>query len=125
MSALLLLLLAPSLATERADCGLVAGERYWITTGGLVLPDGSTLVDWHACRLPEGLILALPWDEAPGYVLEVRPACAPSADEEVQLSALVAKARKALTERGIDAADIPVRRAACSDRRRVDVKRAA
>jgi len=119
----LLLLLFPSHANERVDCGFVPGERYWITTGGVVFPDTSVLTEWGACDIPEGVILSVRWDEAPGYTIEVYPACDPSPDEEAQIATLVEKARKMLSERGIDATGIPVRRMECSERRRVDVKR--
>ena len=40
------------------------GERYWITTHGLVFPDGTLREDWKNCRLVEGITFSILWDEA-------------------------------------------------------------
>lgn len=121
--ALALLLLLPSRAAEREECGLVAGERYWVTTEGLVFPDGALLAEWKTCRFPEGVILSVRWDEDPGYAIEAHPACVAAEDEDAQLRALVERARAALAERGIEPSAVPVHPAACAERRRADVVR--
>lgn len=122
----LLLFLPPSLAGngDRVDCGIVPGERYWITTSGLVFPDGSVLEDWHNCKLAQGVTFALAWDESgPSYVIEVHPSCNPSKEEAKQLEDLVAKAKAALAEQGADLASVPVNTLDCVARRRVDIRK--
>jgi hypothetical protein len=112
-------------AGEQRDCGFVAGERYWITMRGIVFPDGHLLEDYRPCIIPEGVVLAVLWDETPDisqYVIETHASCAPLPNEAEEVAALVIRARKALDAKGIAAADVPVYEGACAERRRVDVK---
>jgi len=112
-------------AGDQHDCGFKPGERYWITTRGIVFPDGHLLEDYPHCVIPEGVVLSLLWDDVPGgsqYVIETHPACSPEKDEAEEVTVLVARARKALDSKGIPSADVPVREGPCAERRRVDVK---
>lgn len=56
----------------REECGIVPGERYWITTRGLVFPDGTLREDWKNCQLMEGITFSIRWDES-----DAEPALAP------------------------------------------------
>lgn len=49
----------------REECGIVPGERYWITTRGLIFPDGTLREDWKNCRLMEGITLSILVGESP------------------------------------------------------------
>jgi hypothetical protein len=113
---LLLLLLPSSLAGDRVDCGIQPGERYWITTAGLVFPDGSVRVDWRNCVLMEGVIFSVLWDEAPAepsppavptppaarrYRVESHSDCTGTAEEQKARSQRQAeRVRDQLVERG-------------------------
>ena len=55
------------------------GERYWITTRGLVFPDGILREDWKNCQLMEGITFSIRWDEA-----DAEPAPAPPVPEPVR-----------------------------------------
>lgn len=61
---LLLMFLPVTLAGDRLDCGLRAGERYWITRAGLIFPDGSIREDWYNCELMQGVTFSILWDDA-------------------------------------------------------------
>lgn len=123
--ALLFLFLSPAAGQTRRDCGIVAGERYWVTTEGLVFPDGYVMEDWRGCRLSEGVILVLPYGEDPpisDYVIETHTACKPAPNEAEQIAALVAKVRTALQEKTPYADEVPVVEKPCLERRRVDAR---
>jgi hypothetical protein len=123
---LLLLLLPSSVAgsRDRVDCGISPGERYTVTLRGLVFPDGSLLVNWSECKIPEGVVLTVAWDEAgPVYSLEVYPACSPSPEARQQLIDLVKKAKAALSERGVDPDAVPTTEMPCVARPHVDIRR--
>lgn len=122
---LLGLALLPASAGDRFDCGIVPGERYWITLQGLVFPDGSIMPDWKMCDLHEGVILAVSYDEdppIPNYVIETHAACKPAPSEAEQIAALVAKVREALKEKTPYADEVPVVEKSCAARRRVDAR---
>lgn len=118
-----LLLLAPSPASEELlDCGIVPGERYWITRGGKLVGDDLVVEDVTACIIPEGTILSVFWDErAPTVRLVVHAACAPSADEEAKVARMVEQARGFVRENGFADESVTLTRAECATPRRVDV----
>lgn len=123
LPAMALLLLAPSPAgEEQLDCGLVPGERYWVTRGGKLVGDDIVVGDATNCIIPEGAILSVYWDErAPRARLVVHAACSPPADEEARVARMVAQARKFVRDNGFADEDVLVERSECATPRRLDV----
>jgi hypothetical protein len=118
-----LLLLAPSPAgEEQLDCGLVPGERYWVTRGGKLVGDDIVVEDATNCIIPEGAILSVFWDERPPTArLVVHAACTPTADEEAKVARMVQQARKFVRDNGFSDDSVVVEQAACASPRRLDV----
>lgn len=116
-----LLLLAPAPAGKR-DCGLVAGQRYWVVRGGGLIGEDVVVEDSTDCIIPEGVILSIQWNEAPPKSrIVIHPACTPVKDDEVVLGRMTEQAREFLRQNGFDDANIAVERAECATPKRVDV----
>ena len=116
-----LLLLAPT-PTEKQDCGLVAGQRYWVVAGGGLVGDDLVVADATDCIIPEGVILSVHWNETPPRSrILVHPACSPTKDDEAILRRMTEQARAFLRQNGFDDANISVERTECATPKRVDV----
>ena len=116
-----LLLLAPAPAGQR-DCGLVAGQRYWIVRGGGLIGDDVVVEDSTDCYIPEGIILSVQWNESPPKSrILVHPACTPAADDEAMLTKMTEQARGFLRQNGFSDENITVERRECATPKRVDV----
>lgn len=123
---LVLLLLVPAHGGETAwaPCGLVPGERYWITRDGLVMPDGTVLEGWHLCDIPEGVILSIAVNERhdPVATVVVHPACAPASNEEALLGTMREDAIAYAKANGFPDERITLEQGACTTPRSVDLK---
>ena len=123
---LVLLLLVPAHGGDRvwAECGLLPGERYWITRDGLLLPDGTTLQGWHICDLPEGVILSIAVNERhdPVATVVVHPACVEAQNEAALLLSMQEQAVAYAKSNGFPEERIEVETGACTTPRSVDLK---
>lgn len=119
----MLLVVLSALAWD--DCGIAAGQRWWITRDGLVSDDGTTRIEnWSTCDIPASVTLGVLYNEhtdaidvedkaklmstaklllANTSILRVRVEIHmdTSGDPKIRGDALVVAARELLTANGI------------------------
>ena len=108
----------------REDCGIVSGERYWITRRGLVFPDGTLREDWKNCAFVEGITFSLRYDEADPapspvtrrYRVEAHSDCTGTPDEQAARSLRLAERIRdqLVTQQGIPLDHIEVAPLGCT-----------